>query len=187
MVPGHMPIARTERISLLANGASVPLATAAPYFALLRSHLDNPDAEWDVVFHLRETCLGRKLEPEQIRTLAAEGLLGRDGRPDPVLRAVVLSAVRGEGRALHLVSPFTDPVDRAIVEYLAAKDYLSTALEPAEARELFADDLPGALRAAAAAAAPVSERDQLVREIFKRLGLSDRNVAPPDDQHPGPP
>jgi hypothetical protein len=135
-----MSHARLFQPATLANGERVPLAAAASKLARVTEYLAVPDSEWDVVFYLREVCLGREIEPEQERALVRERLLEPDGRLDPVMRAVVLSAVRGVGRTLHIDSPFTDQVDRDIAEYLLARDGIRSALGTDEARAVLAYD-----------------------------------------------
>jgi len=137
-----------ERLVVLANGASVSLGAVVANLGLLRSYLESPDSEWDVVYHLREVCLGRTIDAETARTLIHEGLLQPDGNVETDLRAVVLSAVRGEGRLLHVTSPFTDPLDRAMVEYLNADDYLESHLERSAKEAFLADNPLKNLRAA---------------------------------------
>ena len=110
---------------------------------LLKSYLEYPDLEWDGVYYLREVCLGRPIEPEQTRTLVREQLLRDDGSVDPAMQAVVLSAVRGEGRVLHIESPFTAPLDRSVAEYLIARDYVRSHFDDANARAIFNYDPVG--------------------------------------------
>jgi len=114
----------------------MPLSVAASYYAVLESYLADPDSEWDVAYFLRELCLGREIEPEQMRALNVEGSLLFDdtGELFPEMRAVVLSSLRGEGRQLHVASPFTDPLDRAIAQYMIARDYIRTRLDDHEAK-----------------------------------------------------
>ena len=120
--------------SILALALAVPLSVAARNYGLLSSYLEDPDSEWDLAFYLREVCLGRPIDPEQTRALIAEKLLNPDGSPDPGMEAVVLSAVRGEGRALHLATPFTDPLERAMAEFIMAREYIRGHLEAASQR-----------------------------------------------------
>lgn len=131
---------------VLANGTRVPLQVAASNLKLLAEHLAVLDSEWDVVYHLREVCLGRPLEPEQTRALVRERVLAPDGTVDPAMRAVVLSAVRGEGRVLHLESPFTDATDRALAEFLMSRDHILCYLDEADAKAVFDDPVMRALQ-----------------------------------------
>ena len=128
-----MSLTSPTRIAILANGDRVPLERAAFFLSLLDAYLHGHEAEWDPVVLLRELSLGRDILPEQARSLEGEGLLEPDGTLDPVLRSVVLSAVRGEGVALRLDPPFTDPLDRTLAELLAAQEYIRSHLPPAEA------------------------------------------------------
>lgn len=180
-------MAMTDRVTTLSNGETVPLLTAARWFALLGSHQELPDLEWDAVYHLREVCLGRPLEPEQTRTLVHEGLLTPDGRVDPVLRAVVLAGVRGEGRVLHLDSPFTNPLDRAVADFVRAHDYLAAHLPPVEAEELFRDDLGTVVKRAVESTPlpPGLGSGHLVREILRRSNQGDPG-RPPNPAGDGP-
>ena len=172
--PAHRP-------ARLTTGETAPVAAVAGWLGVLRSHLESPDLEWDGVYHLREVCLGRPIEPEQERALVAGGLLAPDGRPDPVLGAVVRAAVRGEGRVLHLDSPFTDPVDRAVADFLAARDYLAVELAPDAFAALAAPDpLPDLLRAALRDRPPapgLADPEGFVRRLFD---------APRPDTPPAP-
>lgn len=169
------------RIATLANGEAVPLARAAAVYSRLDSYLRHSDAEWDIPYFLREVCLGRSIEPEQSRVLAREGLLAPDGRPDPDVRAVVLAAVRGEGRLLHLSSPFTDADDRAVAEFLNARDHIASLLPEAEARSLLADPLPDLLRQSLGDRTPsITDAPAQVREIFRRMGRHGRVSPPPE-------
>jgi hypothetical protein len=129
-----------ERTIVLANSARLPLGAVAIAYGLLSSHLADPDSDWDVVYHLRQVCLGHPIEPEQTRALIREKVLMPDGSLDPVLEAVVLSSVRGEGRNLHLDSPFTDSLDRAMAEFINAREYIRSRMEVPEAEGFIADD-----------------------------------------------
>lgn len=129
-----------ERTTQLANGDTVPLLPAARAFALLQDHLENPDAEWDAVPVLRQACLGRAVEPEKLRTLVEQKLAAPDGTVEPTMKAVVLAAVRGTGRVLHLESPFVDQADRMIAEFVAARDRLELELSSADFASLLRGD-----------------------------------------------
>jgi hypothetical protein len=132
-----------KKLVVLANGASIPLEVAAWNLGLLSNYLSNPDLEWDGVYYLREVCLGRPIEREQAQTLVREQLLLPNGKPDLAMQAVVLSAVRGEGRVLHLDSPFTDPTERAIADFLGARDYLRSYLSEEDIRAVSSHDSLG--------------------------------------------
>ena len=174
----------TDRTAVLANGAEVPLERAAAVLGRLNSYLHHPDTEWEVVYHLRELCLGREIAPEQARTLAQEGWLAADGLLDPDVRAVVLAAVHGEGRVLHLSSPFTDADDRAIAEFVIARDHIRCMLPEDQAgRLLAADPLPGAVRQALREQhAPSPDESSQVQEIMRRLGLKQTGAESPPPQ-----
>jgi hypothetical protein len=163
---------RISRPIVLANGARVPLDVAATNLALITSYLADPDSEWDIVNYLREVCLGRPIEPEQTLALVREQLLSPDGSVDSAMQAVVLSSVRGEGRLLHLVSPFTDPLDRAVAEFLMARDYIRSYLSPGEAKSVLEDD-------------SVEKGLGLLRRARKWTDReADRTSPPPDDLPP---
>lgn len=153
-----------SRFTTLANGDAVPLWNARHWFEKLESYQKVQDAEWDVVYHLRELCLGRTLEEEQIRSLAHEGFLSAEGAVDPVLRSVVLSSVRGEGRLLRLDPPYTDEVDRRIADYLSAQNILPSHLSNEEMEELRGADM-----------------DRLLKEV--REDVLDNLQSPPVDDH----
>lgn len=131
----------TNRMAVLANGGVVPLEAAAATYALLKSHLQSNDAEWDVLYYLRELCLGRPIDNHQRFTLLKSGLLESDGELHPAVRDVVLSAVRGEDQMLHLESPFTSADDRAIAELINATTYVKIHVPPNEAEKWLKDHL----------------------------------------------
>lgn len=165
-----------NRPATLANGATVPLAEAARWLALLESYADDPGLEWEMLHLLRAACLGRRLEPEQLRALVSERLLESGGAVDPTLNAVVLSAVRGEGRVLHLESPFTEPLDRAMADYIRSREYVRAHLDPAAAEAFLAQD-------------PVQDSFERYRDATHpgtnwRAREADRRAPPPDDTPP---
>ena len=133
-----------DRVATLANGDCVSLQQAAHQYAVVKGYLESPDSEWNLIYYLRQLCLGREVELDQRAALTRESLIGNDGAIDPVLNAVILSAVRGEGRLLHLDSPFVDTQDRLIAEFLVARDELP--------REVLADITAGDLRRSVAEA-----------------------------------
>lgn len=135
-----MPDPHATRSIVLANGSRVPLARAATNLALLTDYLSDPDSDWDIVYYLREVCLGRRIEPEQTKALIKEQLLLPDGSVDPAMEAVVLSAVRGEGRVLHIGSPFTDSLDRAMAEFVNARNFVRSQLDEPDAEAFLRDD-----------------------------------------------
>ncbi|MBY0456217.1 MAG: hypothetical protein K2V38_02650 [Gemmataceae bacterium] len=126
-----------DRTAVLANGDRVPLLEAALSQMRLAAQLPLEESEWDVVYHLREVCLGRPIDREPERTLIREGWLGEDGGVDPVLRSVVLAGIRGEGRQLRLDSPYTDPVDRALADFFLSREFLASQLDHADLPALF--------------------------------------------------
>lgn len=121
----------------LTNGAQVPVGSLTSYLNLLQSHLGTPDQEWDVVYFLRELCLGRSIEPEQQRAVAGVGLLESDGTVHPLLRDVVLASIKGRGRVLTLELPYTDVTDEAMCEFIRHREYLRHMLPDPQAEELF--------------------------------------------------
>jgi hypothetical protein len=118
LAKGGMDHPFLKKTAVLANGDRVSLLDAGFAYGKLRSCLHDPGLEWEVIHYLRELCFGREIEPEQRRALKQEGFLSEADEVDEVTRSVVLSAVRGEGRQLHLVSPFTETYDRVVTEYL---------------------------------------------------------------------
>lgn len=114
----------------------MPLVPAARALALLQDHLDLPDAEWDVLYFLRELCLGRSIEHDQLQTLKSVNLITTDGEIDSTLKSIVLAAVRGSGRVLHIDSPFVERIDQRIAEFVSARDYLQVELSHEEFRQL---------------------------------------------------
>ena len=130
-----------KRTTLLANGDLVSLEVAAAEFSRLGTFLELPDTEWDAVYYLRQLCLGETIEPEQLQELIRARLVNKDGEPFESMKSVVLSAVRGTGRVLHLDSPFTDATDEAIAQFINARDHLEFSLEEADFGNLLQDGL----------------------------------------------
>lgn len=116
-----------SRETVLANGGRMSLATAVAHNSRLLTLRDADDLEWDALYHLRELALDRSLDPQPLRALAREGLVGEDGRLDPEFRDVILSATDGVGRHLTLKSPFTDELDRALAEFQHARLCIAAA------------------------------------------------------------
>jgi hypothetical protein len=129
--------ALNNRVAILANGDRLPLGIAVLHQMQLVGQMALQDLEWDVVYHLREVCLGRSIDREPERFLIREGFLLEDGTVEPGLRSVVLSSVRGEERQLHLDSPFTDHVDRALAEFFGSREILLAHLPRGESQQLF--------------------------------------------------
>lgn len=130
----------TQRTAVLANGDRHPLGEVVERYNWLQDQWVVEDQAWDVVYHLREVCLGRPVDAGPLRMLAGMRLVDETGAIDPVTRSVVLSSVRGEHRALSLSSPFTDGVDRALAELAHAKGFLSLALDRRESEALLGGD-----------------------------------------------
>lgn len=104
----------------LSNEDRVSLPLAASTLLMLDSFLSSAEpARRVAVFHLRETCLGRGDVSAGLKELLVGARLMNDkGKIDPQVRAVVLSAVRGDGHALTLVSPYTTHWDRTISDLI---------------------------------------------------------------------
>lgn len=168
-----------SRIAQLSTGEVVPLLSAARWLSHLSDCVRTPDDEWDIVYHLRQACLGHPPAPEIMAALAADDFVTADGEVDPVVRAVVLAAVRGEGRALHLVSPFTEASDRMIANFVAAREYLEVELSPAEFQELLAGDGTADRVRAALQSFPLPP-DVADAESFARRCREDRPRGGPD-------
>lgn len=170
-------------MATLACGGVVPIVRAAAFLSQLRSFLEHQDTEWDVVYYLRELCLGRSIEPEQKRCLVREGLLSATGDLDPDLRSVVLSAVRGEGRVLTVSSPFTDAADRAVAEFLNARHYITCFLDEAEAKQLLAgdpiDEIVRKVLRDEAGRPTLGNPDALAREMLRRKRRADDSPQDP--------
>ena len=152
---------------------------ACAAYSLLVSYHDNPDLEWDVVYFLRELCLGRSVDKEPLQTLRQEGLIASDDGVDPVMKAVGLSAVRGEGRHLHVGSPFTDPKHRAVALFLHSKALIELLLPEADVAAVMSEDrhLRDDVRAV------LDERDKSrpkidTEALLRKIGL--RRPTPPD-------
>lgn len=121
----------------LANGDRLSLRDAVVKHMRLEAAIGLEEQEWEVVYHLREVCLGRPIDPAPERFLIREGWLREDGTVDPALRSIALSSVRGEGRLLHLDCPYTDDLSRAIATFYAAREELLAKLDPADAHIVF--------------------------------------------------
>ncbi|MGL6075466.1 MAG: hypothetical protein ACRC8S_15025 [Fimbriiglobus sp.] len=131
----------SQKFISLANGDRVRLWDAATQLGILETYLhDSDDEEWNLVPLLRQVCLGHKIDPDQTRALIRQELLLPNGTVEPVLKSVVLSAVRGEGQLLHLESPFTNPLDKAMAEYINSREFIRNSLSETEAKEFFAYD-----------------------------------------------
>lgn len=176
------------RTALLCNGSSVPLMAAVSALAKLHTHLEVPEAEWDVAYHLRELALGRDLAPEQVRTLVREGVLEADGKLDPVLKAVVLAAVRGSGRVLHVDSPFVDPLDGKIADFVLARDYLHAFTDRGVGDAFVANDPLRILDEVGPGdtdgVPPAPERLQNPQEFLRRILDRETDPEGPDTEPP---
>lgn len=93
-----------------------------------------------MVYLLRRACLGQAIDADHARALTGERLLRPDGTVEPVLREIVLSSVRGQGRLLHLDSPFTETLDRVMAEYIQSREYVRCSLPLREAEAFLASD-----------------------------------------------
>jgi hypothetical protein len=118
-----------HRSTVLTNGGTLPLSEAIEWFDRLALAQDADDLEWDPLYHLRAAAIGQPLDPAATRTFAQARLLNPDGTLDPGFRDVILSAVRGQDRALHLESPFTDQLDRALAEFARAREVITAAAD----------------------------------------------------------
>jgi len=109
------------KIAMLRNGEEVPMALAATVTLWLQSLLaetqSRQDAtEKDAAIALNKAMAlndaneiaydpGYEMEEQSRQILTSFGLLEADGRMRSDVRAVVLSAMRGEGADLHVGSP----------------------------------------------------------------------------------
>ena len=88
--------------------------------------------------------IARRQIPEPLANwLIDRGLVRENRTIDPVLRQVILTAVRGEGYGLFVVTPFTDPVDRAVADLLMSRAKLEELLPREELADLFPASLGG--------------------------------------------
>ena len=127
-----------DKIVLLGTGARSPLFEVASALSLLDVMLAGRPEERECVFALRTTCLTGATLPERIAgPLIEDGVLRSDGTVDPVVREVVLAALRGEGEGLFVVSPFTDPLDRAVSDLIISQMKVEALLPPEQLAELF--------------------------------------------------
>lgn len=106
----------------LSTGQSIDLGLASAYLNLLEGLAQGDEQERTALFRLRQVCLGDELTATDIPLLREGQLLLPDGTVDPQLRALVLAAVRGQGNALYLDSPFTDPWDRTVSDLFRVRD-----------------------------------------------------------------
>lgn len=182
-----------NRETLLANGGRLQLFDAFTHYSCLQNLRVVDDLEWDAVYLLREVALGRPIENGPRDALIQKKLLDSDGEIDPEFRDIILSSVQGEDRLLHLISPFTNSLDRALVEsaisrqlILAALGHGPDELDPESSRRFLipskfeqAEDL---VRGRAEELGPYSEdgtNKELIHEVEKRrrhfeeLGIRD--------------
>src|SRR5438874_1755212 len=111
-----------NREVLLASGARAPLLEVVSALMLIDSFLAGSPQERGLVAALRKGCLTDRPLPEPIaRPLIEAGAVRDDRTVDPVVRQVVLTSVRGEGDGLTVVSPYTDPLDRAVSDLLISR------------------------------------------------------------------
>jgi hypothetical protein len=174
-----------DRTVTLSNGAGVSLLESARCFAVLQGFLDSPDSEWNLIYYLRQQCLGKTIDDEQRAALIREGLLEADGSASSAIEATVLSSVHGDGRILHLVSPFTEREDRMISEYIIARDELPEHVLD----QISASDPKLGIRDAIDKT-PVppeitKQFKQMVRDTRRRI--SDQDSSPPSDDSTGGP
>lgn len=112
---------RTEEV-VLANGGRALLNEVAGTLILIDHLLDSNSEDRDLVLDLRAACLsGKPVASPSAVGLAKFSVLDDDGTVVPVVRDVVLAAVRGEGRALFTVSPFTTTADRVVADLVASR------------------------------------------------------------------
>jgi hypothetical protein len=177
-----------KREVVLANGDIVSLGDAVLHHMHLHAQLGLEEQEWDVVYHLREVCLGRQIDPEPERFLVREGWLRKDRTVDPMLKSVVLSSVRGEGRLLHLDSPYTDSLDRALAQFFMAREQLLAQLDPADKKVVFDkpelekgfDALHSLFGTEPGTPKPTkAETESFVRRLNERLDRPDAPDSPP--------
>ena len=121
---------------VLSNGARHPIGLVAAHVGLLESYADGDARDRDVLDALRRTCLGLPISGEARHALQSEKLLDGRGEPPPALKDVVLSSVRGDGKALHVLPPFTDPWDRTIANLFLARAAVRSQLSPENAELL---------------------------------------------------
>ncbi len=123
-----------DRPVLLSTGTRWPIGAVAGCLGLLGSFLEEPETR-PLVTNLRQLCFGLEIAPERLSELSQAGLLRVNGTLDPLMRDVVLAAVRGTGNNLYLDPPFTEPLDRTIAELVLARDHIQASL-PREMAEV---------------------------------------------------
>ena len=106
---------------VLSNGAKAPLAETVLHLASLQALADTQGRDRQVLYALRESCLGRPIAPSERKLLEEEKLVDAAGAVNPSLKDVVLASVRGEGKALFLASPYTDAWDRIMGNFLLGR------------------------------------------------------------------
>ncbi len=75
---------------------------------------------------------------------------------------------------MHIVSPFTDPLDRAVAEYVTARDYIRTHLSDVEAKTVLDHD-------------PVEQAFGMLRRSKKWTDREDGRTDSPSDTPGSPP
>ncbi len=116
---------------LLANGARHPFGKVHSALAVLELLGCDPRRR-DILPILRNQALGLKVSAEDQKRLGEEGFLKEGGGMDPVLKDLLLSGVCGDESGLHLVSPFTNRLDRNLHELYSAKTHIRSAVDDEE-------------------------------------------------------
>jgi hypothetical protein len=130
-------VTHLNRDILLSSGAQCRLAGVAACLGILASSLEDSANARELVADLRKVCLGREIPDEQRDALWEAGLLMANNEAfNEEMKKVVLAAVRGEDRALYLVSPFVDKWDRVLSEALNAHNSIRCYLPRNEAAQL---------------------------------------------------
>jgi hypothetical protein len=129
-----------KRIATLTSGDQVPLEEASHYLTKLRLELNAEDQEWEVIPLLRQKCLGEELDPWQVAALRNVGLVNDEGTVDATLKSVVLASVRGDGKNLHIESPFVKDEDRALSEFIVAREQIRRYFDEVQVQQFFAQD-----------------------------------------------
>jgi hypothetical protein len=134
----------SNRVAVLTTGARVLLQSVAVILMSLETLNAGTPEERVALLALRKACLADKSTiPTSASTLLrGAGLIEGDQLIPPAVRQVVLAAVQGEGDGIHIASPYTDLLDRAISDLTTSLAKVEAVL-PLEQLATLLQDMPG--------------------------------------------
>jgi hypothetical protein len=140
LVLAMLDLTQYTRTILLSSGARHPLGAVSACLGLLDSYLRDAESR-QCVADLRLLCLGEPLPEDRRAELVRHSLLEADLTVSPVMKDVVLSAIRGEDQGIFLVSPFTSSWDRTMHNLSEAQGRIRSELPRREAETLLGQDI----------------------------------------------